>query len=147
MALIEDYFYRYPVKPPQIAGRCRVRIYSLDKGKHVVLLTESKGNSGEPIAAVGAEIATDLTKRWNLTPSKTRWIEHVPAKGKAADKYGELKFSWSKDKIASKGKWARLTIEEAEELTDETLREEFDTGVGWDMGSLNAQKRKRDGKA
>ena len=143
MEPIEDYFYRYPVKPPQIAGRCRVRVYQKGNGAHAIVLTEAKGNPGEPIAAVGAEIATDLVKRWKLSPKKTRWIEHVPSKGKKADSFGELKFTWNSDKVATKPKWNRITIEEAEELTEDTLREVIDTGIGWDMPSLNEKKRKR----
>ena len=143
MAPIEDYFYRYPVKPPQIAGRCRVRIYRKEKNVHVILLTEAKGNKGEPVAAVSAEIATDLVKRWKLSPKKTVWLDQVPSKGKKADAFGELKFTWSSDKVASKPKWRKITLEEAEELTDDVLREIDDSGIGWDMASLNEKKRNR----
>lgn len=141
MAPVEDYFYRYPVKPPQISGRCRVRIYRPKKNVHVVVLTEVKANTGEPISAVVAEIATDLVKRWSLPPKNTKWIEHKPPTGKNADSFDEVKFTWSSSKVASKPKWTRTTLEEAEALTDDVLHEIIDTGVGWDIASLNEKKK------
>ncbi|MEM7128187.1 MAG: hypothetical protein AAF702_17780 [Chloroflexota bacterium] len=140
MELLEDYFYPYPVKPPQIVGRCRVRIYKRKNGSRVVLLSEAKGNKGEPIAAVSSAIATDLVKRWDINPKTARWIEHTPGTKKKKDAFGELTFTWDSEKVASKAKWKKITLDAAEELTGDVLVEIVEPEVGWVSSAVDPKK-------
>lgn len=121
MKAIHDYFYRIPNPHPIKTGRCRVRMYKAKNGAHIVLLTELTSNTGESIAAASDRIATDLVIRWGLNPKSTRWLEHVlPQDGHAAE-FGEWKFTWGKDRVASDPQWKELDSATVEELTDETL--------------------------
>lgn len=121
MKAIHDYFYRIPNPHPIKTGRCRVRMYKAKNGAHIVLLTELTSNTGESVAAASDRIATDLVMRWGLNPKSTRWLEHVlPQDGHAAE-FGEWKFTWGKDRVASDPQWKELDSAAVEELTDETL--------------------------
>jgi len=117
----DDYLYRFPQNQLGAAGRCRVRLYKSKNGISTVLLTELNSNTGESIAAAGDRIATGLAARWDLNPKATRWIEHTPLQDDLPEEFGELKFTWDSDKVATDPQWRRLAAEEAEAWTGDSL--------------------------
>jgi hypothetical protein len=116
-----DYLYRFPHSQLGTAGRCRVRLYKNQNGAYTVVLSESNNNSRESIAAASERIATGLVARWQLNPRTTRWIEHTPPQNGQPEEFGELKFKWNSDKVASDPQWHALTSEEAETWTGDSL--------------------------
>ncbi len=120
MQPLQDYMYRFPHESTRIFGRCRVRIYTRKKSAHTVLLTEVS-NSGETITTACTRIASDLTARWKLNPKTTQWIQHTPPQADLPIEFMRIKFTWDQNKHADDPQWERLTVEQVEELTGESL--------------------------
>ena len=121
MAPTHDYLYRFPSDIIHISGRCRVRLYERNNGGHTVLLTELNSNSGESITSACDRIATGLVEAKRLQPETTRWIQHEPPYHGNPQLFDELRFTWTDDDVASDPEWQRLTDEQVEALTGESV--------------------------
>jgi hypothetical protein len=126
MKPLYDYFYRFPQKPPELPGRCRVRIYKRKNGAQTVLLTEVYTDSGESITNACERIATELAAAKGLNSKTTRWIQHDlapgdPAEDDQAQIFDEVCFTWNEYNQASDPRWQRLDEAQVEVLTGESL--------------------------
>jgi hypothetical protein len=131
MKPIYDYFYRFPQRPPELPGRCRVRIYKRRNGAQTVLLTEVYSDSGESITNACERIATELVASKGLNPKTTRWIQHDPAPDDLplddpptddqAQIFDEVSFTWDTQNQASDPRWQRMDEMQVEALTGESM--------------------------
>jgi hypothetical protein len=120
MKPLHDFFYRFPQDYLQMSGRCRVRIYSRQRGAHTVLLTELSTNAGESISSACDRIATDLAAKKGLNPKTTRWIQQELAHDEQPEAFDEVQFTWDSDATASAPQWLRLDDEQVEMLTGQS---------------------------
>lgn len=121
MTPLHDYVYRFSRAHLHMAGRCRVRIYKRKNGGHTVLLTELNDNPGESIASACQTIASDLAARWAFSPRTTRWLIHDATLENLPQRFDEVQFTWEDNYSATLPQWKRLSQDQSEALTGETL--------------------------
>ena len=113
----------FPIGTLTSPAHCHLRILQTDQGT-LVIATELASNPGKSITNAAETIATDVVKRWQLDPNKTRFIEHYTSesyegedKEKFKEDYKEVRFTWSGQQ-ADDPKWRKLSPKELATLLE-----------------------------
>lgn len=86
------------------------------------------------ITSIGERIAIDLTTKRGLDLKTTRWLQHNPPHDDLPLSFDEVQFTWDSEGAAHDPHWQRLSDEQAEALTGESLR-----GLNRRLGDLGFQ--------
>ena len=104
------------------SGKCRLRIYDLNKGndrglthlKSIVVVVSDIPGSNVSVRSCNSHVATMVAKDFNIDPHRMLFIEHYPEKTYGAgdshiisEKFDLVEFTWHKDK-AVQPKWKNL---------------------------------------
>lgn len=104
------------------SGKCRLRIYDLNKGdkkglahlKPIVLVVSDVPGSNVSVRSCNSHVATMVAKDFNIAPHRMLFIEYYPEKTYGpedariiSEKFDLVEFSWHKDK-AVQPNWKNL---------------------------------------
>ncbi|UCD32371.1 MAG: hypothetical protein JSV38_00225 [Desulfobacterales bacterium] len=104
------------------SGKCRLRIYDLDRGdekglthlKPIVVVVSDLPESNVSVRSCNSHVATVVAKDFNIAPHRMLFIEYYPEKTYGAEedrviseKFDLVEFTWHQDK-AIQPKWKSL---------------------------------------
>ncbi len=107
-----------PTGTLRFASHCHLRILQNDQ-ETLVIATEVNTNPGTSLTNAAEIIATNVVKRWQLDPTRTRFIEHyTPESFEGADEeYKEVRFTWISQQ-ADDPEWRMLSPQEVAALLE-----------------------------
>jgi len=103
-------------------GKCRLRIYDLNKEKSsglthirpIVVVVSDLPNSNVSVQVYSSHIATGVTKKFSIDPNRMIWVEYYPEiqygvnkERSIPERFDEVEFTWIGDK-AIRPKWCPL---------------------------------------
>ena len=112
------------------SGKCRLRIYDLDKGderglthlKSIAVVVSDIPESNVSVRSCNSHVATIVAKDFNITPHRMLFIEYYPEKTYGpkdtrviSEKFDLVEFTWHKDK-AIQPKWKSLAPPSLEKI-------------------------------
>ncbi len=105
---------------------CRLRVYALRDGRHVVIATELENSPGASVTNSAERWAEESVKEYGLSPVSTVFIEHYDRGGTSREfpdghSFSTVSFRWSADR-AEMPKWVHATREMVEVLIAEPLQ-------------------------
>lgn len=104
------------------SGKCRVKIFDLKKGesgavaflKPIIVVISDVPDSKMTIKSCSSHIATRLTQKFNIDPSRMLFVEYYPSidygdkkQHHIPEKYELVEFQWHEDKAIAP-KWRPL---------------------------------------
>ena len=105
------------------SGQCHLTICDLTKGdsrglthlRPIIVVVSDMPESGMTIRSCAGHIATGITRRFDIVPSRMLYVEYYPTKTygehnefKVTERYDAAEFSWHGDK-AIRPKWRTLS--------------------------------------